>query len=322
MPIPDNMLTTLRQAQRILLIAHVSPDGDTLGSAFALRLAFLSLGKAADVVCQDPLPGLYRRLTGAQALRLPDQAADAYDLALAVDVSDAARMGACAPLFEGARQRMVVDHHGTNTRFGQENWVEPDAAATGVLALELIHALGVPLTREMAHCLYVALSTDTGHFQYASTNAQAMRAAAECVERGIDVAGITERLYRERPRAKTELIARALGTLTFLKGGALAYMTLYGADFERCGASDDMSEGIISYAIETQGVQIAFLAREKEDGIKFSLRGKPSYDVAQICTRFGGGGHVSAAGCTIKGPMQEAVQAMLRAIDSVWIARP
>ena len=134
MPIPDNMLTMLRQAQRILLIAHVSPDGDTLGSAFALRLAFLSLGKAADVVCQDPLPGLYRRLTGAQALRLPDQSADAYDLALAVDVSDAARMGACAPLFEGARQRMVVDHHGTNTRFGQENWVEPDAAATGVLA--------------------------------------------------------------------------------------------------------------------------------------------------------------------------------------------
>ncbi len=316
MPIPDRMLQQLRQAQRILLIAHVSPDGDTLGSALALRLAFLSLEKAADVVCEDPVPRLYRHLPGAEEVLRPEAVQDKpYDLAMAVDVSDEGRMGSCAPLFFGVPQRLLIDHHGTNTRFGQVSWIDAEASATGAMALLLIHALNVPLTQEIARCLYVALSTDTGHFQFANTNAQAMRAAAECVETGIDVAVITERLYREKPRAKTELMACALGSLQFEQEGRIAYMTLHAADFERCGASEDMSEGIISFAIETQGVQVAFLAREKADGIKFSLRSKPPYDVAKICKGFGGGGHILAAGCTLAGPMESAVKAMLSAID-------
>ena len=316
MPIPEKMLQQLRQAQRILLIAHVSPDGDTLGSALALRLAFLSLEKTADVVCEDPVPRLYMHLPGAEKVLRPEAVRETtYDLAMAVDVSDEGRMGRCEPLFFSVPQRLLIDHHGTNTHFGQENWVDAEASATGAMALLMIHALNVPLTREIARCLFVALSTDTGHFQFANTNAQALRAAAECVETGIDVAVLTERLYRQKPRAKTELMACALGSLKFERVGRIAYMTLCAADFARCEASEDMSEGIISFAIETQGVQVAFLAREKADGIKFSLRSKPPYDVAKICKGFGGGGHILAAGCTIAGSMESAVAAMLSAID-------
>lgn len=316
MPIPERMLTAMKQAQRVVLIAHVSPDGDTLGSALALRLALLAIGAVADVVCQDAVPELYATLPGAGTVVPPEKVAGrVYDLAVAVDVSDALRMGDCSPVFEAARSRMVVDHHGTNTRFGEENWVDPDASATGVLVLQLVRALDAELTPEIARCLFVALSTDTGHFQYQNTNAQALRAAADCVEARIDVAQITEGLYRERPRAKTELLACALRSLTFERGGRLAYMQLSRADFERCGASDAMSEGLINYAIETQGVKVAFLARENDAGVKFSLRSRPPYDVAAVCQRFGGGGHIFAAGCTIAAPLDEAVSSMLAAID-------
>lgn len=316
MPIPERMLTSMKQAQRVVLIAHVSPDGDTLGSALALRLALLAVGAVADVVCQDAVPELYATLPGAGTVVPPEKVAGrVYDLAVAVDVSDALRMGDCSPVFEAARSRMVVDHHGTNTRFGEENWVDPDASATGVLVLQLVRALDAELTPEIARCLFVALSTDTGHFQYQNTNAQALRAAADCVEARIDVAQITEGLYRERPRAKTELLACALRSLRFERGGRLAYMQLSRADFERCGASDAMSEGLINYAIETQGVKVAFLARENGAGVKFSLRSRPPYDVAAVCKRFGGGGHVFAAGCTIAAPLDEAIPAMLAAID-------
>lgn len=316
MPIPERMLTSMKQAQRVVLIAHVSPDGDTLGSALALRLALLAIGAVADVVCQDAVPELYATLPGAGTVVPPEKVAGrVYDLAVAVDVSDALRMGDCSPVFEAARSRMVVDHHGTNTRFGEENWVDPDASATGVLVLQLVRALDAELTPEIARCLFVALSTDTGHFQYQNTNAQALRAAADCVEARIDVAQITEGLYRERPRAKTELLACALRSLRFERGGRLAYMQLSRADFERCGASDAMSEGLINYAIETQGVKVAFLARENGAGVKFSLRSRPPYDVAAVCKRFGGGGHVFAAGCTIAAPLDEAIPAMLAAID-------
>ena len=178
MPIPERMLTSMKQAQRVVLIAHVSPDGDTLGSALALRLALLAIGAVADVVCQDAVPELYATLPGAGTVVPPEKVAGrVYDLAVAVDVSDALRMGDCSPVFEAARSRMVVDHHGTNTRFGEENWVDPDASATGVLVLQLVRALGAELTPEIARCLFVALSTDTGHFQYQNTNAQALRAA-------------------------------------------------------------------------------------------------------------------------------------------------
>lgn len=316
MPIPERMLTAMKQAQRVVLIAHVSPDGDTLGSALALRLALLAIGAVADVVCQDAVPELYATLPGAGTVVPPEKVAGrVYDLAVAVDVSDALRMGDCSPVFEAARSRMVVDHHGTNTRFGEENWVDPDASATGVLVLQLVRALDAELTPEIARCLFVALSTDTGHFQYQNTNAQALRAAADCVEARIDVAQITEGLYRERPRAKTELLACALRSLRFERGGRLAYMQLSRADFERCGASDAMSEGLINYAIETQGVKVAFLARENGAGVKFSLRSRPPYDVAAVCKRFGGGGHVFAAGCTIAASLDEAVSSMLAAID-------
>lgn len=315
MPIPDQFCNTLLQAQRILLVSHVSPDGDTLGSALALRLAFLALGKQVEIACQDKVPALYGFLAGADQVKSPAElTAGAFDTALAVDVSDRLRLGDCCNAFEACANRLLLDHHGTNDHFAALNWVEPDAAATGVLALELIRALGAEVTQPMALCLYTAISTDTGHFQFANTDARAMHAAATLMEVGVDVAGVTERLYREMPRAKTALLACALGGLTFAHEGATAYIMLLRTDFEKCGAGDEMTEGIINYAIQTSGVQTAFLLTEREEGVKFSVRSKPPFDAAALCRQFGGGGHALAAGCRMMCPPEEAAQVMLDAI--------
>lgn len=314
MPIPEKIANTLLQAQRVLLVSHVSPDGDTLGAGLALRLAFLALGKEAVLICQDAVPELYEDLPGAQTVKQPEALEGAFDTALAVDVSDRLRLGSCQAAYEACPVRLVLDHHGTNDCFGQLNWVEANASATGVLAQELIERLGVPLTREMALCLYTAISTDTGHFQFANTTGAAMRAAADMVDMGVDVAAVTAHLYREMPRAKTALLARALHRLTFAHDGRTAYITLRRADFDACGAKDEMTEGVINYAIQTRGVEVAFLATERAGGVKFSLRAKAPFDVAKLCRQFGGGGHALAAGCTMMCALEEAAQVMLDAI--------
>lgn len=314
MPIPEMYVNTLLRAQRVLLVSHVSPDGDTLGAGLALRLAFLALGKHAELICQDAVPELYHYLPGAQAVKQPEACAGEFDTALAVDVADRLRLGRCEQAYYACPTRLVLDHHGTNDCFGQLNWIEEHASATGVLAQELIELLGVPLTRDIALCLYTAISTDTGHFQFANTTGTAMRAAAEMVDMGVDVAEVTAHLYREMPRAQTALLARALGQLTFEHEGRTAYITLRRTDFDACCAKDEMTEGIINYAIQTRGVEVAFLATERAGGVKFSLRSKAPFDVAKLCGQFGGGGHALAAGCTMMCGIDEAAQVMLDAI--------
>lgn len=314
MPIPEMFVNTLLQAQRVLLVSHVSPDGDTLGAGLALRLAFLALGKETELICQDAVPEVHACLPGAETVKRPEEIAGAFDTALAVDVSDRLRLGRCEDAYYACPNRLVLDHHGTNDCFGQLNWIEANASATGVLAQELIELLGVPLTREMALCLYTAISTDTGHFQFANTTGAAMRAAADMVDLGVDVAHVTAHLYREMPRAQTELLARALSRLVFAHDGKTAYITLRRVDFDECGAKDEMTEGIINYAIQTRGVEVAFLASERAGGVKFSTRAKAPFDVAKLCRQFGGGGHALAAGCTMMCPLDEAAQVMLDAI--------
>lgn len=314
MPIPEMYVNTLSQAQRVLLVSHVSPDGDTLGAGLALRLAFLALGKEVELICQDDVPALYDFLPGADQVKKPEQLEGMFDTALAVDVSDSLRLGACAAAYYACENRLVLDHHGTNDCFGQLNWIDAHASAVGVLAQELIEMLEVPLTHDIALCLYTAISTDTGHFQFANTTGTAMRAAADMVDMGIDVAAVTAHLYREMSRAKTALLARALSRLVFVHDGKTAYITLRQKDFVECGAKLEMTEGVINYAIQTQGVEVAFLATERAEGVKFSLRSKAPYDVAKLCKQFGGGGHSLAAGCTMMCPIEEAAQVMLDAI--------
>ena len=316
---PEPVLRALSGAESALLCTHVSPDGDTLGATLALSAALEALGKHVRVTCADPVPELYAFLPGSGRIVTPEAlAGEGFDLAVAVDVSDAARLGTARSLFDAAAVRLVIDHHPTNDRFGGVNWIEPEAAATGMLALACIRDLGAALSKEMADCLYVAVATDTGNFSFANTNADALRAAAELAKAGARPDKLIERVYRTRSRAGVELLGRALSTLRLFAGDRAAVMALTARDFAETGAADSMTEGIVNYAVEITGVQVAALVHERNDEkkeIKCSLRAREPHDVSALAKRFGGGGHALAAGCTLSPPMESALRVLERAME-------
>ena len=324
MPSPatiDRLAEWLNARDDLLLLGHVNPDGDAAGSALALWHALTALGKRVAVCLPGGMPKLYGWLPGAERV-LETGAALPFmpKAALSVDVSDPPRLGdAGRAAFEACPDRAVLDHHATNVGFGDLYCVDGQAAACGELVVDLIDALDLKLTRDMAECLFVAISTDCGQFNYSNTRGQTLRAAARCVDVGIDVAGITERLYRTRTLGRTRLLGIVLNGLEISRDGRLAWARFTDEMLTRAGAIREDNEGIVNYLLEIDGVRCAVLAEQRGDVTKFSLRSKAPVDVARdIAVPFGGGGHDRAAGCTLDEAMEPALQKVLaKAMEAV-----
>ena len=310
----DALCMALREAGAVRILTHVSPDGDALGSSLALKLGLEQLGKRVTLLCQDEVPALYRFLPCWEQVLIPDQDVGPIPLAVAVDVADRLRLGNGAQAFDAGERTAVIDHHGTNPGYGQVNYVDPEASASSVLIFRVLRTLGVTLDEAMAACLYVGISTDTGHFAHRNLNAEAMRVAAACLETNMDPADISEKLYRIRSLPKTLLLTRALQSLTMQDNGKLAALRVTLRDFEETGAKAEDTESIIDYGIAVEGTMAAILAVERPEGIKFSLRSRPPVDVGKVGAGLGGGGHMLAAGCTLKGSVDSALQTVADAV--------
>ena len=311
----EQLADWLRERDDIALLGHVSPDGDATGSTLALWHALRALGKRAVVCLPDGIPLLYAMLPGAEHIANTGEKSLPFvpQTALAVDVSEMARLGdAGVALFQSCPDRAALDHHITNSGFGQLYTLDGEAAASGELVVDLIEAMGVRLDEAMAECLLVAISTDCGHFSYSNTRPQTLRAAARCVEAGADIARITERLYRTRTVGRTRLLGVVLAGLELSPDGTLAWARLTQRMLRDCDADKEDSEGIINYLIEMIGVRVAVLAMERSEGTKLSLRSKTPFNVANdVAVPLGGGGHDCAAGVLLKMPMEEALQRTL-----------
>ncbi|MBQ6373961.1 MAG: DHH family phosphoesterase [Clostridia bacterium] len=300
----------LKQQDDLVLLGHVNPDGDAVGSALAIRHALVALGRRATVCLPGGIPKMYGWMPGAATvLDTCDQMPFAPAAALAVDVSDESRLGeAGRALFESCSENAAIDHHATNAGFGGRYALDGGAAAVGELALELISALGVPMTREIAECLFVAISTDCGQFNYSNTRPQTMTAAARCIAAGIDVADITRRLYRTRSYGRTKLLGLVLSELEVSDDGRLAWARLTEDMLLQARALREDNEGIVNYLLEIEGVCVAVLAEQRGTDTKLSLRSAPPVDVARdIAMPLGGGGHARAAGATLQADMDTAL---------------
>ena len=307
----DSVLEAIRSAKSFALVCHVNPDGDTVGTAMALRQGLLQLGRPITMFCQDPIPESLTFLPGAEGFRLPENVAEGerFDLLLCVDISDEKRMGRCSSLISRAKHTAQIDHHGTNTGFCEANCVDGDAPACALVAYELLERLGCVITPEIALCLAVGLSTDTGHLVYNSTTPEAFYVMGELVEAGAPIAEAYRRLYRERPPRQVALLARALETLTFHDGGRITSIRLTQQDFADCGALNEDAEIIVNYGLDVKGVRMCVFARETaEGGVKLSLRAVAPCRVSGVAQRFGGGGHAQAAGASVQLPLDEAVR--------------
>lgn len=308
----------LRANDDILLIAHVSPDGDTLGSSFALYGALLELGKHAQVVCENPVPAIYRFLPFSDQLIPPEQAKPA-EAVVCVDCADLARTGRSEPLFLSAKTTLNIDHHGTNDRYAEENFVQK-AGATGELIFNVIASLKIALNKNIASCLYAAITTDTGNFSYSNTTPDTLRIAAELLDTGIDLPLLNRLLFRTVPFQKLKLHSLAVSKTQLFEHGRIGISFVTQEEILSCGASGEDTEGIIDSIRDIDTVEVAALLRESEDGlIRVSLRGKSSADVSKIAILFGGGGHRLAAGCTLQPPIDEAFDQILESAKQLLL---
>ncbi len=308
-------LCQARKAKRVALIAHVSPDGDTVGATLALRLAFLSLGKAVEVVCDGEIDRDLMFLPGAEAFKRPEETNGLFDAAIAVDVADRRLMGKSDGIFDGAAMRLVIDHHATNPGYGDVNYIRGDECACCVLAYEAIVGLGTALTQEMATCLMTGMSTDTGHFMYPYTTPLAFEVAGKLRALGADVSYITRVLYRTQSRESVNLTRIAYQKMRFELDGRVGVIELTQADLDEAGVKANQTGGLVNRALEVEGVRMAILATQREEGVKLSLRAVEPDTVNDVAKAFGGGGHAQAAGVTMNMPMGEAIALVLAEMD-------
>lgn len=301
--------SAVHAADCILLFAHISPDGDALGSTLAMSLLLEQMGKKTRLVLDGTVPQQLQFLPGWDRFTRPEHVQCPENaLALSVDVSCIERMGSCQPLFTAAAQQAVVDHHATNPGFGQINLIDGKAPAAAVLVYRLYRAWEQPIGKDAALCLYTGLSTDTGNFIYDSVNAECFSIMEGLMEAGLELSEYSRRLFRTKELSFVRILAETLPSLRVIADGQIAGLQTTMEQMTRIGADPYHVDGVIDYAIDLQGVNMAYYAHEKpEGGIKFSLRSIEPYRIDEVAALFGGGGHRQASGCSIDLPMAQAV---------------
>lgn len=300
----------LRDADRILILTHQYPDGDTLGSAFALYHAMRRMGKTVRVECSDGIPEKYGFLYAGCDI----SAAFEPGFICAVDVADARLFGDALGVYAD-KIRLCIDHHGSNTQYAENLLLRPDYAATAMIVCEVIRELGVALDSSMASCIYTGISTDTGCFKYSNTTSYTLRMAADMLDVGIPSEMINRTMFDIKSRARVELERLALDGMRFYLADRCAVMTITLEMIAKSGAGENDMEGLAPIPRQIEGVWVGVTMREKHDGTyKVSVRTGNHADASAICSRLGGGGHIRAAGCTVDGPVEKAVETILGAV--------
>ncbi|WP_018812151.1 DHH family phosphoesterase [Salinispora pacifica] len=315
-------------AGRVLLVCHVNPDGDALGSmlGFALGLRWLGLRQVQATFPGPPqLPEPLRGLPGEQLLVPAAEAVADPDLLISFDAASESRLGELADRLTTAGSTLVLDHHASNPGFGAINLVDPRAAATAVLVDELLNRLGVPLDAEIAECLYVALTTDTGSFRYAATTAAVHRFAARLLATGIRPGEISRRVFDTRPFGAVRLYAEVLGRAQLepaaAGGHGLVWTWASQEDLARHGQPAYVLEALIDSVRCTAEADVSCVVKQTADGEwAVSLRSKGAVDVSRVAMALGGGGHRLAAGFTGRGSADEVVEAVRRELAEALLA--
>jgi phosphoesterase RecJ-like protein len=313
--IVDRILEALRASQTVCVVGHVRPDGDCVGSQLALALALRAAGKDVTVWNEDPAPTKLAFLDPDGWLRQPEAGRE-FDCVIATDAATYERLGRTGEHVVRRRVLINIDHHASNTRYGDINWVSPRESSTGELIFRLLRFAGWPITPHIAGCLFAAVSTDTGSFQYPSTRPSTFVTAGELVKRGADLGEICQRVYHSFPLARVRLVRQVFLHFRLTDKDRIAYFWLRPADFARAGASRADAEGLIDHLRAIEPVVVACIFEETEPGtIRISLRSKSErVDVNQIAGMFGGGGHPAAAGAHLTGKPLTVQRRVLAAI--------
>ena len=309
----DNII---KSSKKILLLSHVNPDGDTLGSMCAMySIIYNRFKKRPDMGVVSNIPHNYKFLPNIDlAQRYYDQSL-IYDLVITLDVASIERVRDLKIFFDKATVKVNFDHHKTNPKFGDYNIIEPDASSCGEVLYNFCRENNWEITKEAAECLYVAIMTDTGNFRFENTSSDTMRAAAELIDLGANPNILYKHCYETKTKNLIMFQNYCVNKAEFSKDGQIVYTTVYKKDLEKFNAGDDATDGIAETLRSIETTEISFVLKEVDSKTtKVSMRSKKT-DVAKICENFGGGGHTFAAGCTIKASVKDAANKLLKEIN-------
>jgi bifunctional oligoribonuclease and PAP phosphatase NrnA len=308
----DSLLSALKRVagilgggNRFLMMTHENPDVDGLGSMLALGKSLTDRGKEVVTLIQKSLTSPLSLLSGAERMIVyGTEFINEFDAVLALDCAEKERLGPCESLWPGKGLSINIDHHETNTFFGGVNLVDGDSSSTGELVYRLIRCGEFPLNREVAENLFAAIQSDTGSFRFTNTTSNAMRISADLMDHGIIPWQIYQRTMNGYGPERLKLLAGALDQLEFHNQGKIGMMVLKKEMFEKSGARSSDTEGFVEYPRTVQGVEMAVMISEKDENLyKFSVRSNAGVNVAELASRFGGGGHAKAAGFTREGSL-------------------
>lgn len=307
----------ISEAQRILLICHVNPDGDAIGSLLGMGWALRKMGKQCVLACSDPVPPTYHYLPGSETVTSEPQGS--FDLVITLDASDLRRVGPVYTSLDLSGVPIInIDHHITNVGFGTVNLVDPQATSTAEVVLALLRRLGVELDQTIATCLLNGIVTDTRGFSTPNTTRRAMEAAITLMDAGAPLAKVTDQVFNRRPLAEVRLWAEALRTVRL--EGPIIWAEITPAMRLACGFTDSGDAGLANFLITANEADIAVVFNQQADGkIDVGMRAVPGVDVSAVALEFGGGGHPQAAGFSINGSLPEVRERVIAALKQAWL---
>ncbi|MCQ4023015.1 MULTISPECIES: bifunctional oligoribonuclease/PAP phosphatase NrnA [unclassified Ruminococcus] len=308
----------LKERDNVLLLTHMSPDGDTLGCAFALCRALQLLGKKARVSTEGEISKKFLYLCDTVEENSFDE-----ELVVAVDIADEKLFPENSHKYRG-RVDLCVDHHVSNTHYAKDYCVEPTAAACAEVTFKLVKALGIEIDRPLANCIFTGLTTDTGCFRYSNVTKQTMNTAAQLIESGCDSYIINKLMFETNSRERIALEQMSLSTLEYYDDGKIAVMTVTLDMLEKSGASDSELDGIAAIPRTIEGVLVGILIKQKSNSLfKVSVRSDETVcSASELCSNFGGGGHAAAGGCAFNDmPLEEIKKQLVEYAEKLLAIR-
>ena len=302
-----------KKNKRFLVTSHQNLEGDAVGSMLAMAELLKKAGKKVVLLPPEDMPDTYKFLPNASRVKAKKNPRGIdYDAACLVDCTDIDRLGNIKGGIYLTRPIINIDHHISNTYFGSVNWVEPDMSCSGEQIYHLFKKMNLPISKKTALYIYIAILTDTGSFKYSNTTAKTHEIASELISRGLDPTDIYRRIYEGASKSSLSLLASVLSTLNTTKDGSIAWVHITRKMLKGHSSSFEDTQDFVNFPRSIKGVKISIAFKEVKKGLtKASFRSNDGFDVNKLASQFGGGGHPTASGCTLKGSMREVEKAVL-----------
>jgi len=310
------IIEKLKSSEKILIVSHKNPDGDTLGANFALALSLTESGKYVVSYCDSKIPSEYEFLL-KNNVKFTRELGDSevFDIVIFVDCGDSNRSSRFKKI-KGLTECIInIDHHKTNTNFGHINLVKANSSSTGEIIFEILTKGKFPINKNIAECLYTAILTDTGSFRYSNTNENTFQTASKLLEFGVNSWEIAEKVYESRPLKRILIMKEALNSLDISKNGKVATMTVTYQILKKYKGNSEDTDGLVNIGRSIAGIEFSIFIREEENGCKISFRSKGNLDVAKFAKEIGGGGHKNAAGAFLKEPLDNVKSRIAELIE-------